>query len=137
MTKKSKSILNEIVKCINKDQNLKKMPPEIKCFIMEQLKSLDTVKFPVITMKEDDWVVAHNPILDISAQGKTEEEAMENLKAMTDDFMTDPDTPKPKVETIFKMQVGLKDISVKMPFESFQREGHNAGKNTPVTTGHC
>jgi len=114
-----KSIVKEIVECIEKDPALKKMPSGFKTLIRNQLESVDTVKFPVITMKGEGWIVAHNPILDISAQGKTEKEALENLKAMTDDFMTDPDTPKPKIETIFKMEIGIKDMSIKLPIKVF------------------
>lgn len=48
--------------------------------------------FPIITLRENGWIIASTPILDLSAQGKTEDEAIKNLEAMIDDYMTDPDT---------------------------------------------
>lgn len=124
MTRKGSS-LKEVIESIENDPHVKKLPPKIRSLLKSQLKSMTTVKFPVVTIKENDWIVAHNPLLDISAQGKTEEEAIKNLKAMTDDYMTDPDTQKPKIKTILNMEIGIKDMPIKLPMSSFQTGDFN------------
>ncbi len=57
------------------------------------------VPFPVIITKENKWFVAVCPLLDIATQGKTEEEVKENMADLINDYLSDPDTPKPSIET--------------------------------------
>ena len=53
--------------------------------------------FPVVISKENKWFVASCPLLDIATQGKTEEEVKENMADLINDYLSDPDTPKPSV----------------------------------------
>lgn len=54
------------------------------------------IPLPVVIMKEDEWFVASCPPLGIATQGETEEEVKENMSELIDDYLQDPDTPKPK-----------------------------------------
>lgn len=69
----------------------------------------EKLPLPIIFGKEDDVFIAWCPILDISTQGKTIEEAKENMGEMVADYLKDPDTPKPKfvadVEQVSSMEV--------------------------------
>jgi predicted RNase H-like HicB family nuclease len=53
---------------------------------------------PVILTKEGKWFVAACPVLDIATQGKTEKEVKENMEDLINEYLKDPDTPKPKIE---------------------------------------
>lgn len=74
---------------------------------------MDVLSFPIFIEKEDEWFVASCPILDIAAQGKTEEEVKENMKELIEDYMKDPDTQKPKLKTILSASVIVTNIAVK------------------------
>jgi predicted RNase H-like HicB family nuclease len=50
------------------------------------------VPFPIIIAKENKWFVASCPLLDIATQGKTEREAKENMTALINEYLNDPDT---------------------------------------------
>ncbi len=122
--------LKRILDEIEKNPNMKLLPPQVRENIRESLKDVTRVNFPIITLKEGGWFVAHTPLIDVSAQGKTEEDAVENLKAMIDDYMKDSDTEKPSVKTIVKMEIGLKEIPMKLPIYP----GDNSVReNTPIT----
>lgn len=54
--------------------------------------------FPVVITKENKWFVAVCPLLDIATQGKTEKEVKENMADLINDYLCDPDTPKPSKE---------------------------------------
>ncbi|MBU0953282.1 MAG: hypothetical protein KKA90_02590 [Nanoarchaeota archaeon] len=127
---KSKPSVKEVIKKIEHDPQLQRLPPAARRLIKAQLESAMTVPFPVITFKEAGWVVASTPVIDVCAQGKTEEEAIESLKGMIDDYMTDPDTKKPEIRQIVNMQVGIKTVPFKLPLN--QGESHTR-KNPPVT----
>lgn len=127
---KKRMTLKEIIEKIEKIPQMKRLPVEVRNLIKKQLRLMNIVEFPIITLKEEDWVVAQTPIIDVCAQGKTEEEAIENLKAMIDDWMTDPDTPKPKIEKILKMEIGIKNVPMKLSLSA----GECYGKNTHVAT---
>jgi predicted RNase H-like HicB family nuclease len=56
---------------------------------------MDIISFPVLISKEGEWFVASCPLLDIGTQGRTEEEVKENIADLIEEYMEDPDTPKP------------------------------------------
>ena len=68
---------------------------------------------PVIITREGKWFVAACPVLDIATQGKTEKEVKENMKDLINEYLKDPDTPKPKIEAI--MSVSLVNLPVNIP----------------------
>ena len=61
---------------------------------------MEIVPFPVIITKEGKWFVASCSILDLATQGKSEKEVRENTKDLISEYMSDPDTPKPELESI-------------------------------------
>jgi len=63
---------------------------------------MEIVPFPVVITKEGKWFVASCPILDLATQGKSEKEVRENMKDLISEYMSDPDTPKPELESIQK-----------------------------------
>ena len=65
---------------------------------------------PIFTFKENNEWIAKTPLLDISAQGETEKEAVESIVDMTDDYMADPYTKKPKIETM--MHVNIQTVPI-------------------------
>lgn len=66
-------------------------------------------------MKEDSWFVAACPLLDIATQGKTEEEVKENMEDLINDYLKDPDTPKPKAIIKKVMSTSLTNIPIEIP----------------------
>jgi predicted RNase H-like HicB family nuclease len=58
------------------------------------------VPFPIIIAKEGKWFVASCPLLDVATQGKTEKEVKENMVDLINDYLSDPDTPKPAFEEV-------------------------------------
>jgi predicted RNase H-like HicB family nuclease len=50
---------------------------------------------PIIIAKEGKWFVAACPLLDTTTQGKTEEEVKANMADLIEDYLKDPDMPKP------------------------------------------
>lgn len=128
----SKELIKELEK-FTKDKGVplgvrKEMIKHLK----ECLKPEKTIPIPIITLKENDWIIASTPLLDISAQGKTEEEAIKNLEYMIDDYMTDPDTKKPKMKAIISMEIGIKSIPMKLPFGEVEGVNVSSGENTPI-----
>ncbi|MGD0072093.1 MAG: hypothetical protein ABSB71_11100 [Candidatus Bathyarchaeia archaeon] len=71
------------------------------------------VPLPILITKENKWFVASCPILDIATQGKTEKEVKENMADLINDYLNDPDTPKPSMEDL--MSLSLTNIPVKVP----------------------
>ncbi len=69
--------------------------------------------FPIIVAKEGKWFVASCPLLDIATQGKSEGEVKENMADLINDFLSDPDTPKPSFEDLISLS--LSNIAVKVP----------------------
>lgn len=76
--------------------------------------------FPIVITKEGKWFVASCPLLDIATQGKTEKEVKENMADLINDYMVDPDTPKPSVDDL--MSLSLTNILVKIPEGVFNRK---------------
>lgn len=70
------------------------------------------ISFPIVIMKEGEWYVASCPQLDIATQGKTEEEARENMKDLIDEYLHDPDVPQPSMHTEMR---SLSFIRVNVP----------------------
>jgi predicted RNase H-like HicB family nuclease len=68
---------------------------------------------PVVITREGKWFVAACPILDIATQGKTEKEVKENMEDLINEYLKDPDTPKPKMEAI--MSVSLVNLPINIP----------------------
>ena len=68
---------------------------------------------PIILTKEGKWFVAACPVLDIATQGKTEKEVKENMEDLINEYLKDPDTPKPKIEAL--MSVSLINLPVNIP----------------------
>ena len=68
---------------------------------------------PILITKENKWFVASCPILDIATQGKTEKEVKENMADLINDYLNDPDTPKPSWEDL--MSLSLTNIPVMVP----------------------
>jgi predicted RNase H-like HicB family nuclease len=71
------------------------------------------VPLPIIITRENKWFVASCPTLDIATQGKTEKEVKENMADLINDYLNDPDTPKPSMEDL--MSLSLTNIPVKVP----------------------
>jgi len=55
--------------------------------------------YTVLLEKEKNWFVAHNMDLDITSQGKTIDEALENIKEATELYFED-ETPKKTSKTL-------------------------------------
>jgi len=71
------------------------------------------IPLPILITKEGKWFVASCPILDIATQGKTEKEVKENMAELINDYLSDPDTPKPALDDL--MSLSLTNIFVKVP----------------------
>jgi len=123
-------LIKELEKIIKNNRVPLEVRKEIRKTLTECLKLGETIPIPIITLRENDWIIASTPILDLSAQGKTKEEAEKNLEAMIDDYMTDPDTEKPKIKTIISMEIGITSIPMKLPYDIVGRDDNR--KNTPI-----
>ncbi len=71
------------------------------------------VPLPILITKEGKWFVASCPILDIATQGKTEKEVKENMTDLINEYLSDPDTPKPSLDDL--LSLSLTNILVKIP----------------------
>lgn len=71
------------------------------------------IPVPILITKERKWFVASCPILDIATQGRTEKEVKENLSDLINEYLRDPDTPKPSLEDL--MSLSLANIPVRIP----------------------
>jgi predicted RNase H-like HicB family nuclease len=69
--------------------------------------------FPIIIAKEGKWFVASCPLLDIATQGKSEVEVKENMVDLINDYLSDPDTPKPSFDDLISLSIA--NIAVKVP----------------------
>lgn len=70
------------------------------------------VSLPIVIAREGKWYVASCPLLDIATQGKTEGEVRRNIKALINEYLKDPDTPKSKIKSLSVLS--LTTISVKI-----------------------
>jgi predicted RNase H-like HicB family nuclease len=87
---------------------------------------MEIVPFPVIITKEGKWFVACCPILDLATQGRTEKEVKENMKDLINEYMSDPDTPKPEIETIMSASVLMTSIPVRVEGVSHSKTSSSA-----------
>lgn len=71
------------------------------------------VPVPILLTKEGKWFVASCPILDIATQGRTEREVKENLADLIYQYLRDPDTAKPSLDSL--MSLSLANIPVRIP----------------------
>jgi predicted RNase H-like HicB family nuclease len=55
---------------------------------------------PVVITKEGEWFIARCPAMDLVTQGRTEGEARENMEDLIDEYLSDPDVPKPAAEDL-------------------------------------
>jgi len=104
--------LKEAIEQVESNPEMKKLPGPLRNLIRMQLESAGKIDFPVATFKEEGWVVAQTPVMDLCAQGRTEEEAIESLKAMISDWMADPDTQKPEIKAMINMELTLRTIPI-------------------------
>lgn len=124
--------LEDILKELESSPEFKSVPPAIRDRIISGIrKGVSMVPFPIMTFKEGDWFVASTPIIDVCAQGKTEEEAVKHLKSMIDDYMADPDTVKPEINSVINAKISIKTIPIEFGNNVV---GGNYGKNSPVAT---
>ena len=87
---------------------------------------MDVVPMPVVITKEGKWFVACCPLLDLATQGRTEKEVRANMRALIDDYLRDPDTPKPELETILSASVVMTSLPVRMPEGAYHRKASSA-----------
>jgi predicted RNase H-like HicB family nuclease len=73
---------------------------------------MEVIALPVVISKEGKWYVACCPPLDLATQGRTEKEVKENMKELIDDYLSDPDTPKPELESLATTSVTVMSIPV-------------------------
>ncbi len=71
------------------------------------------IPLPVVIARENKWYVASCPPLEIATQGRTEREVRGNIIALIEEYLRDPDTTKPNLESI--MEVSLTSVLVKVP----------------------
>jgi len=64
------------------------------------MKKLIQFPFPIFITKEGKWFVAECPVLGIATQGETEKEVKENMKDLIQEYLSDPDTLKPRLKTM-------------------------------------
>lgn len=88
---------------------------------------MEIISFPIIIAREGKWFVASCPILDLATQGKTEKEVRENMRELISEYMRDPDTPKPDIETILSASFLITSVPVKV-------EGVYHKTSSPVAT---
>jgi predicted RNase H-like HicB family nuclease len=69
------------------------------------------VSLPILITKEGKWFVASCPILDIATQGKTEKEVKENMTELINEYLSDPNTPKPSLDDL--LSLSLTNISAR------------------------
>ena len=69
------------------------------------------VPLSILITKENKWVVASYPILYIANQGKTEKEVKENMTALINDYLNDPDTQKPSMKDLMSLSLTKKSAT--------------------------
>ncbi len=74
------------------------------------------MKFSAILQKEGDWYVSLCPELDIASQGKTVEEAVNNLQEAVELYLEDEDVTLPDtapIVTMFEVSYGKASSSIR------------------------
>ena len=72
---------------------------------MEKQTSVPFVVFK--SPSGSDWYIATCPLLDVSTQGKTYEEAVKNIKEAIELYMEDQDTDQPTTDAIESFRAGF------------------------------
>jgi predicted RNase H-like HicB family nuclease len=67
------------------------------------------MRYHAIISKEEDWVVALCPELDVASEGKTEEEAMKNLKEAVELYLEGED-----LESILVREIQVKNLEINL-----------------------
>ena len=67
---------------------------------------------PIIISKDGKWYVASCPLLDIATQGKTEGEVKKSIRALINEYMKDPDTKKPNMDSLMEFSLVTVPITV-------------------------
>lgn len=65
------------------------------------------MKYHAVLSKEENWIVALCPELDVASQGKTVEEAMRNLKEAVELYLEDED-----LESIPRREIQIKTLEI-------------------------
>ena len=67
------------------------------------------MRYHAIISKEEDWVVALCPELDVASEGKTIEEAMKNLKEAVELYLEGED-----LESILVREIQVKNLEINL-----------------------
>jgi predicted RNase H-like HicB family nuclease len=65
------------------------------------------MKYHAVLSKEENWIVALCPELDVASEGKTTEEAMKNLKEAIELYLEDED-----LESIPKKEIRIRTLEI-------------------------
>lgn len=125
--------IEKLWKEMEKKKEFKKLPSTVKDLIKKDLESLPVgIPIPIIAFKENDWFIAESPLFDLAAQGKSEKEAIDDLKLMIDDYMSDPDTKKPEIEQMVDMHISFTNI--KSTCNILERDYGEPRQNSPIAS---
>ena len=69
-------------------------------------------KFPCTTSALEKWYVASCPLLDVATQGKTESEVRKSIRALINEYMKDPDTKKPSMNSLMEFSLVTVPVTV-------------------------
>ena len=72
------------------------------------IKAIINRNYQVKFSREGKWIIAEIPDLNLATHGETKEEVIANLKDLVEDYMKDPDTPKP----VTKININFHHISI-------------------------
>ena len=72
------------------------------------VKALINRNYEVKFSREGKWIIAEIPGLNLATHGETKEDVMANLKDLVEDYMKDPDTPKP----VTKINIQFHHVSI-------------------------
>ena len=78
---------------------------------MEKIISVPFVVFK--SPSGSKWYIASCPVLDISTQGETYEEAVKNIKEAIELYFEDEDTEKPTQESLESLRAGFLSVNVR------------------------
>lgn len=73
------------------------------------------ITIPIVIDREDEWFVAKVPMLGISTQGKTIDDARENMADLLKMYFSNPHTPKPKLKTLVNANIMVSTVSFVVP----------------------
>ena len=88
------------------------------------------IPLPVILENTGKYMAAWCPILDIATQGKTDEEAKENMNDLIKWYYEDKDTIKPTIKTMMSTSISITNIPVKVPKEVYNEATNSVRKKS-------